>query len=482
MARVIAFFSCAAYLLSLNPAAADLTSSQIAFADDLTDVLYDNTENQCSSALGVSMMLSLLYPSMQGESKTQTEALLGFSNSSEDLAWDSTVDYFDANYIGDCLDEFQGQCYREQPIVSVANSVWINTGAPISSEYESVVSDILFETDFNSAVSGTSVNAWVQNATRGLIDSVVDNGPLSPWILLAVNAIYLKASWQSPFMEFSNTIDKFYEPDKLTVTREETVFLHQVSRFPYSHTALPGYQVVRLPFQSGGLSMIVVQPTSPCAETVTSAEVLGVLPEITDTPRVALALPRFELETTYSSTLKQSLMDLGLTAPFQSGLCVYEGDCSPFLDVVIQKTYISVDEEGVEAAAVTAGAVATSFPTDIPIEFLANSPFQFFIYDENTNVVLFEGRIVDPEPHATYTAQPGNHSDPNFWLNNFGIQPEVIFDNDSVLSTVTETPTLSPVQVPRGTLDPPTDTTSGGVRHDFLLVILGVLSVVAAVL
>ena len=75
--------------------------------------------------------------------------------------------------------------------------------------------------------------------------------------------------------------------------------------------------------------------------------------------RVALGLPKFELEREYKDDLKAALMAFGISQVFQGGLCVYENDCNAFLDYVIQKTFISVDENGVEAAAVTAGARPT---------------------------------------------------------------------------------------------------------------------------
>ncbi len=58
---------------------------------------------------------------------------------------------------------------------------------------------------------------------------------------------------------------------------------------------------------------------------------------------------------------------------------------------VLQKTYLKVDEEGTEAAAVTKGAVAISEPRTI--EF--NRPFFLAIYDHVTGTILFLGQIND---------------------------------------------------------------------------------------
>jgi serpin B len=58
-----------------------------------------------------------------------------------------------------------------------------------------------------------------------------------------------------------------------------------------------------------------------------------------------------------------------------------------------------VDEEGTEAAAATAVAVAgTAMPVEPPEPkvFEADRPFLFLIRHEPTDLVLFVGRIADP--------------------------------------------------------------------------------------
>lgn len=64
-----------------------------------------------------------------------------------------------------------------------------------------------------------------------------------------------------------------------------------------------------------------------------------------------------------------------------------------------------------------------SWPTDTPVLFLADHPFQFFIYDENEQVVIFEGRVGNPgivEGAATPQLM-ARHEDADFWAANFGV-------------------------------------------------------------
>lgn len=129
--------------------------------------------------------------------------------------------------------------------------------------------------------------------------------------------------------------------------------------FGYSHDALPGYQVIDLPFDNSQMSMIFVLPKTDGAEPVTSTDVISASSSLQNT-RVALSLPKFRFETKYEDELKDALFLLGIVAPFTEGsgaLCGIiedtEGCENLIIDKVIQKTVIDVNEEGVEAAAVT---------------------------------------------------------------------------------------------------------------------------------
>lgn len=65
----------------------------------------------------------------------------------------------------------------------------------------------------------------------------------------------------------------------------------------------------------------------------------------------------------------------------------------PDLEVVVQKTYIRVDERGTEAAAVTGAVMAESAG---PPPFLVDRPFAFTVSDRETGAVLFLGTVHDP--------------------------------------------------------------------------------------
>jgi serpin B len=64
-----------------------------------------------------------------------------------------------------------------------------------------------------------------------------------------------------------------------------------------------------------------------------------------------------------------------------------------FISLVKQKTYVDVDEEGTEAAAVTSvGISVTSAP--VRTVFRVDRPFVFVLRERLSGTILFMGKIV----------------------------------------------------------------------------------------
>jgi serpin B len=413
------------------------------FADALTADLYANP-NECSSSWGISMAFSLVYPSSTGESMDQIRSVMAYpARSQRVLVWDEVASRLDAEYDGQCVvfgpppeGELEGEpegepeCMRYRSILEIANSVWVDDddSAFLDPSYLEVVEDFIYQIDFEDDGAGGLINEWVKTSTRDLIDSIVPEGSQAPASLLAVNSIYLNAKWKTPFEESATNEDFFYTTaSRVTRLDMEAHFMHTVSDLSYSHDVLAGFQIVELSLSDDDLSMIFVLPTSDTSgsvSSVSSASVLAARPNLERT-RVALALPKFKFKSEYKDTLKSSLQSLGLTAPFQGGLCIFEDDCSTFVSDVIQKTSIDVNEYGIEAAAVTAVILAGASPPVPTVLFKADHPFQFFIYDANEDLVLFEGRVGAPSiPEDAPSAQlQAKHADSDFWQSNFGVDP-----------------------------------------------------------
>mmetsp|Transcript_21968 Transcript_21968/g.32448 ORF Transcript_21968/g.32448 Transcript_21968/m.32448 type:complete len:483 (+) Transcript_21968:54-1502(+) len=418
-------------------------NTQHEFADQVTPLLYantDTTDNDCSSAFGISMAMDLIYPTTRDDSKTQVQELFGYSDD-QSLQWTDTQANLNSKYLGNCLGStYYEECSR-QPWVMIKNSVWTHNKLDLRSDYNEIVGDFIQSIDFEDQSAGSHVNEWVKESTEGLIEKLVKEGPLSPWVSLVMNTIYFKASWRDSFDETKTTRDPFFTADGSTKTAD---FMHQVTHLPHWHHEEMGRQVLELPFTGSDISMYISLSTDPRNMLASKSLVKAIRAgdRFQDDRRVAVALPKFQFFSTYEGdNFIDTMKQLGITGPFDGGLCFYDwndsNECREYIEYMIQKTYISIDEDGVEAAAVTAfGIGITSIGTpeiDTPLLFLANRPFQFFIYDKKEDVMLFEGFVRNPGLVEDDLKNPSSaaisHAASDFWKDNFaGVNPEEVID------------------------------------------------------
>jgi serpin B len=116
-------------------------------------------------------------------------------------------------------------------------------------------------------------------------------------------------------------------------------------------------------------------------------------------------VPRFKMS--FTKSISEDLQDLGLQTVFSGAaelpdLLEEDGSHEPlFLDDVLHRAVIEVNEEGTEAAAATACFLAGCCgPCYRPprVDFVADHPFAFFVMEEVSGALLFAGRVLDPTP------------------------------------------------------------------------------------
>lgn len=237
------------------------------------------------------------------------------------------------------------------------------------------------------------INGWVDDKTHGRIPELIDQlDPLAVFAL--VNTIYLNAKWQQPF-DADDT-----EDDRFTTAAGDKIYvptMHQESTFDYAEDA--AWQAVRLPYQGGELSMVVLLPRGDSDPIdLLAAEVLATADRGFSTREVEVALPKWDTETTADLTGVLGSMGMDGTFGGRGDFSALTPDPSFAVTKVLQQANITVGEEGTEAAAATAivGEAGAAAPPEGAVEFVADHPFAFAIVHAPTGVPLFEGVVADP--------------------------------------------------------------------------------------
>jgi serpin B len=245
------------------------------------------------------------------------------------------------------------------------------------------------------------INNWVKQRTEGKIDKLLEKlDPSSPAVLL--NAIYFKASWANGFSKSATTEANF------NLTRSQQTRVPTMHRSaPYQVIQRAGYRALRIPYQIQTLGMVVVLPNDIegldfISKRLDDREMSDMLTTLRKTPAkfMALALPRFK--TAFKADLKPAFQQIGLSLPFSDIYADFSGMTGKplgrnrlIINQIMHAAVIEVQEEGTEAAAATAIEMMPTSARRVD-EFIVDRPFLFYITDDLTGAVLFQGRINNP--------------------------------------------------------------------------------------
>ncbi len=242
-----------------------------------------------------------------------------------------------------------------------------------------------------------AINEWVADRTRERVPELVPAGVLNELTrLVLTNAIYLKAPWQHPFADGATEAAPFDRLDGSAVTAQ---LMSVSARLRYANG--PGYEAVELPYVGGGLAMIVLVPERGAFGSVEAGLDAALLGEVIDglgEAQVRLRLPRFEFRT--QAALKPALSELGMPIAFSEQAdfsAMSPSGADLLIQEVLHEAFISVDEEGTEAAAATAVIAGVTSAPQLSVELTVDRPFLFFIRDRESGATLFMGRVLDPQ-------------------------------------------------------------------------------------
>jgi serine protease inhibitor len=343
-------------------------------------------KNVFISPLSISLALAMTYNGANGDTRTEIQNTLRFP----DLQPEEINGYFQT---------LSNALLNLDPTVKlgIANSMWYRQGFEVLPDFLSVNRNYynaeVRPLDFGDPGSANTINHWVADKTNNKITKVID-AISDDQVMFLINAIYFKSQWTYEFNKEVTADGTFHTSPGIQSTIS---FMHQKGEFSYY--ANDSLQILEMPYGQENFSMIILLPGSGHAVTPLTT---GLTPEIwgdwllnLSKTNVEITIPKFKFE--YERTLNDDLKALGMVKAFENADFSNINPAEDlYINFVKHNSFVDVNEEGTEAAAVTVvGIVDVSAPVEPAfVPFVADHPFVFAIRETTTNAIIFMGKVV----------------------------------------------------------------------------------------
>ncbi len=283
--------------------------------------------------------------------------------------------------------------------MEIANSIWYRLGFNTREDFiernKKYFNSEVNEIDFSAPDAPDTINKWIEEATKGKIDKMINEIPPDV-VMYLINAIYFKGNWTYPFDENMTDDDDFYLPDG-TVKKVPMMSLEE----NFAYYKGDDFSGIKLPYGQEKMAMYIILPDEGVnVDTVIESLDAEKWSRIKDSfygSQVSLIMPRYKVEYGIK-LLNDVLTESGMGIAF-SPEADFSG-ISPddiYISEVLHKAVIEVNEKGSEAAAATVVVmVESAMPIEEIINFVVNRPFFFVIADGRTGSILFMGKVVEP--------------------------------------------------------------------------------------
>ena len=309
--------------------------------------------------------------------------------------------------------------------VLVSNSVWYEQKfeKDILPTFVSMIKEYyggtFYKEDFSKPDAlAAKVNGYVEDRTKNMIRNLLSPSDIKPnTFMILLNTLYFEAKWETPFEQENTRPMVFHNFDGW----EKRVKMMHRRGFDIGYCADPRDNVhaVVLPYEDPRFELVALMPINPGFDQgkAAMADIVSKIGTRLDSwlanrseLETLLWLPVTDLTCRYE--LNDALGTLGMKTPFSMTQADFHGIAEPtdllqyiWIDKVIHKTALKMDEESTKAAAATAITMAfggAAAPRDQPPvnTFRADRPFLVLIRDSRTGLILFAGRITDPGVEA----------------------------------------------------------------------------------
>ena len=339
--------------------------------------------NTFFSPLSLNMALGMLYNGASGETRTEMAEVLGMAG-------------FTETEINEYYRKMSQALLTIDPLteLSIANSIWYRDGFQVKKPFFDVNQQyfdaVVRALDFSNPDAAGIINQWCADKTKDRIKEIIESPIPGNVMMYLINALYFKSKWQFEFDKKNTKQDDFTQADG---QKRKVNMMEQTMTLPYYFD--DKLQCVEMPYANQAFSMMVILPSNDLdvdqlvayIDHTTWQNIVNNL----HNREVRLKLPRFKTEC--DIPLKESVMNVGMQRIFIGGFANIS-DVDLCVSKIRQKTFVEVNEEGTEAAAVTVVEMAPTSSMTVP--FFANRPFLYLIKEKSTGLILFIGRMDEP--------------------------------------------------------------------------------------
>lgn len=341
--------------------------------------------NSLVSPLSVMLALSMTANGADSETLTEMEKVLGGEISINEL---NQYLYTYANSLPN----------KEKSKFSISNSTWFRDEERLQVEQPFLQknADYYGAAAYKSAFDDQTlkdINSWVKEKTDGMIDEILDEIS-DDAVMYLINAIVFDAEWDRIYNKSDISKDEFTNIDGSKVSVD--MMASEEMKFISDEMARGFIK----PYKNGDYSFVAILPDENIAindyiDTLTGESFMNLIERAEDRG-VNAHLPQFSYD--YKIKMNDALKDMGMKQAFDSGADFSKLGKSTrgniYIHEVLHKTFISVDERGTKAGAVTKVEITDESAFEGEYVVL-NRPFVYAIIDNSTKLPIFIGTVVE---------------------------------------------------------------------------------------
>jgi len=380
-------------IIRLDTKSAQLIEADNAFGLEVFQKIRKESdeENLMISPLSISVALAMAYNGAANDTKTEMEKAMKLNGLTAEQINNSYQMLIDAL-----------QSLDEDVVFEIANAIFYADGFTVKPGFldinQTVYDAQVKKLNFGLSSAVNEINGWVAEKTHDKITKIIEMlNPLDRMVLL--NAIYFNGIWKNKFDEKGTHLLPFTQTNG---TSTEIPMMRKEEKLEYTSNSL--FKAVKMPYGKGQYNMVVFLPadgknSQDVIEAFSGSKWKSWMDGFETKDHVVVTMPRFKFA--FEIGLNKVLEQMGMVKAFQPETADFSKitDEDLYISSVIHKSFIDVNENGTEAAAVTAIVFTTTSAGNEPPKtyFTVNKPFVFAITENDTGAILFLGEVNMPE-------------------------------------------------------------------------------------